>query len=250
MKKSILFGVLAMFAVSAMSVQNGNAQNEETLKQTQQEVKAENSKKDDKNNQTINRPKVHSEVQQVNPNGAPIHKGKGKKGTMKTETGSIKNDAKPQNNKNIEPKADGKDDQKGGQKKDTKTVKNKVNASEPQMRDVQKGGQKNDAKAEKKDANGEPVMRDVQKGGQKNDAKAEKKDAKGEPVMRNAQPQSQSNVQAQPKTQKPDYNKETVGKNVKSGNKVSAKPQQENAVRPKMKNTATTNTATSDKKDK
>ena len=70
MKRSMLFGVLAMFAVSAMSVQNLNAQNEVKTNQAAQ--------------QSINDPKAKEEQQVGNAEQSPV----------KGENGKVTNDTK------------------------------------------------------------------------------------------------------------------------------------------------------------
>lgn len=154
MKKSIIFGVLALFAVSALSVQNVNAQNGTTVKN---QPKKENVKQDAKQTpakptQAINEPKVKVQQDQENAQkGAPIHKVKGNKtskNTMTRETTMKKENNQSQQNA------------KG----------------EPQMKDMQKPGQKNDAKVETKKAS-EPAMRSAQPQ-QKTDVQARPKEVK------------------------------------------------------------------------
>jgi hypothetical protein len=203
MKKSIIFGVLAMFAVSALSVQNVNAQNGTTVKTqpTKENVKADQKEQPKNPTQAANEPKVKVQQDQENAQkGAPIHKVKGNKSSKKTmtrETTMKKENNQSQQNAN----------------------------GEPQMKDMQKPGQKNDAKAVTKKAGTEPAVKDMQKPqGQKNDAKAETKKASSEPAMRTTQPKNET--KAQKKEVKPDYN---------TSGKTTLKPRQENATRPKMK---------------
>ena len=154
MKKSIIFGVLALFAVSALSVQNVNAQNGTTVKTqpTKENVKADQKEQPKNPTQAANEPKVKVQQDQENAQkGAPIHKVKGNKtskNTMTRETTMKKENNQSQQNA------------KG----------------EPQMKDMQKPGQKNDAKVETKKAN-EPAMRNAQPQ-QKNDVQARPKQVK------------------------------------------------------------------------
>lgn len=151
MKKSIIFGVLAMFAVSAMSIQNVNAQNGTTAKK--EAVKQDSKQKPSKPTQAINEPKAKPQINQEDKTskGAPIHKAKGN-----TSKNTMKKDGKMQkesNQQNVNVNGNGKTEGK-----------------------AVKPGQKNDAKAEIK-KEGQPAMRTAQPQ-QKTDVKAQKKEQK------------------------------------------------------------------------
>jgi len=226
MKKSIIFGVMAMFAISALSIQNVNAQNEVGKKSDQKVVKEEPNA--GQSNQAINMPKEKPQQSDqeytTTKNAAPSQgtngsvNAQGIKGKMKKGNETIKNDAQ-QNNAN--------------------------GNNEPQVKDKQKGGVK---VGEKKDANAnEPAVRDKQKGGVK---VGEKSDANAnEPTMRNAQPQEKPDVQVKKKEMKPEYNSKdeqklkkmdaTVGKKLKNKD-ANAKPS--NLAKPKIKKEQNTTT--------
>ena len=143
-----------MFAVSALSVQNVNAQNETTVKNqpNKENVKQDAKQTPAKPTQAINEPKVKEQQNQENAQkGAPIHKVKGNNSSKKTMTRETT--MKKENNQSQQ------------------NVK-----GDPQMKDMQKPGQKNDAKAETKKAS-EPTMRSAQPQ-QKNDVQARPKQVK------------------------------------------------------------------------
>ena len=148
-----------MFAVSALSVQNVNAQNADV-------------KKDNTTQAAQPKQKVQSNEETAKTTGAPIHKAQGNtsKKTLKKET-TMKNDAKQAQQNSNEPVM--RDMQKPGQKNDAKAETKKT--TEPVMRDMQKPGQKNDAKAETKKAE-EPAMRSSRPQGY--DAQAQPKQVK------------------------------------------------------------------------
>ena len=144
MKKSIIFGVLAMFAVSAMSIQNVNAQNGTTAKK--EAVKQDSKQKPSKPTQAINEPKAKPQINQEDKTskGAPIHKAKGN-----TSKNTMKKDGKMQkesNQQNVNVNGNGKTEGK-----------------------AVKPGQKNDAKAEIK-KEGQPAMRTAQPSFWKNES--------------------------------------------------------------------------------
>ena len=165
MKKSIIFGVLAMFAVSAVSV---NAQ--EPVNQKNEPKKETVKDKSQKANpvQSANQNKTKGD-----PNSEGVTPAKPKKGGEK-----VKNDVDSQKTGKTGPAVN--DVQKPKQKNDAKVEKTN---NEPQMKDVQKPKQKNDAKVEK--TNNEPQMKDVQKPKVKPENKAQKKNK--EPLMKDVQ---------------------------------------------------------------
>lgn len=154
MKKSIIFGVLAMFAVSAVSVnaQVPANQKNEPKKET---VKDKSQKANPVQSANQNKTKGDANSEGVAP-------AKPKKGSER-----VKNDVTNQKADKTGPAMN--DVQKPKQKSDAKVQeKNK----EPQMKDVQKPQVKPENKAEKK--NKEPLMKDVQKPKIKNEGKQDK----------------------------------------------------------------------------
>ena len=147
MKRSILFGVLAMFAVSALSIQNLNAQNED-------------DKTNNNSTQAIIQPKDKPQ-----DNGEKTIK---KDGDNKKPTQAI-NETKPKPQVDASKDAD-KNSQDG--KKDGTIQKEDPKA--PAMRSANPNG-KNDVKANKTDKPKRPKLIKEKKA--KNDAKAEEKKA-------------------------------------------------------------------------
>ena len=100
MKRSILFGVLAMFAVSALSVQNLNAQNEEKVGKTTQATSKEQPKS---STNAINEPKDK-------PQASEEANTKGNSGVQKDaqEPEMMRDMQKPQGEKNVSVQKEGK----------------------------------------------------------------------------------------------------------------------------------------------
>ena len=184
MKKSIIFGVLAMFAVSAMSIQNVNAQNGTTAKK--EAVKQDSKQKPSKPTQAINEPKEKPQMNQEEKTqkGAPIHKAKGNtsKNTMQ-KPGKMQKESNSQN-VNVNGQNEGK---------------------------AVKPGQKNDAKAEIK-KEGQPAMRTAQPQ-QKTDVKVQKKeqkpDYKNERVKTDTKVDRKNAGQPQPNAVRPKIKKDS-----------------------------------------
>lgn len=209
MKKSIIFGVLAMFAVSAVSVnaQVPANQKNEPKKET---VKDKSQKANPVQSANQNKTKGDANSEGVAP-------AKPKKGSER-----VKNDVTNQKADKTGPAMN--DVQKPKQKSDAKVQeKNK----EPQMKDVQKPKQKSDAKVQEK--NKEPQMKDVQKPQVKPENKAEKKNK--EPLMKDVQKPKIKNEGKQDKSKV----------NVDKGT-TATKPKQK-----KEGNTSTTSGKTGDK---
>ena len=165
MKKSIIFGVLAMFAVSAMSIQNVNAQNGTTAKK--EAVKQDSKQKPSKPTQANNEPKEKPQMNQEEKTskGAPIHKAKGNtsKNTMQ-KPGKMQKESNSQN-VNVNGQNEGKA-VKPGQKKEQKpdyknervkpdTKIDRKNAGQPQPNAVRPKIKK-DSQTEKKTTGSNP----------------------------------------------------------------------------------------------
>ena len=115
MKKSVLFGVLAFFAVSAMSVQNANAQNTTVKKSAKTEQKA-----------TLSTNKAQSASENAKPVVKSSNAQKELKGTEKEAV--LKNGKAPKQVQTADKKA--KQDVKAAEKK----VKNDVKAADKQVK--------------------------------------------------------------------------------------------------------------------
>ena len=234
MKRSILFGVLAMFAVSALSVQNVNAQDETTTKKPSVEKPQINTteqapaNKDGKSTNAINEPKEK-------PSPIKVDEGKttdGKVDGKNQEPQSMRDMQKPQGEKNTAV-------QKSAKK--SKVVEKTNKKSSPKK--IKSTKMKNDAKpsvnseTEKNQGKeGKPAMK--KETTMKSDAKQEvntenkKDDNNGKPAMKkettmknDAKPSVNSETEKkQGKENKPAMKKETTMKNdAKQGVKTENK---------------------------
>ena len=125
MKKSVLFGVLAFFAVSAMSVQNANAQNVTVKKSAKTEQKATLSTN-------------MSQAQSASENAKPVVKSTNaqKEYTEAEKEAMLKNGKAPKQVQSADKKA--KQDVKAAGKK----VKSDVKAADKQVKKAAKTGEK------------------------------------------------------------------------------------------------------------
>ena len=134
MKKSVLFGVLAFFAVSAMSVQNANAQNTTVKKSAKTEQKATLS---------TNKAQAQSASENAKPDVKPINAQK--EYTEAEKEAMLKNGKAPKQVQSADKKA--KQDVKAAGKK----VKSDVKAADKQVKkDVKRAEKKTKAQRDEK----------------------------------------------------------------------------------------------------
>lgn len=194
-----------MFAISAMSVQNVNAQNEneKVNPAAKQEVGKVDTKKVEQDqpkalNQSVNDPKKKDNSQvDDQQQGAPIHKIQGKKGAIQKNNDPIKNDAQSEQNKIDENQQQGApvhkmEGKKGAIKKSDKPIKNDAQSQEVNANDKKATGHgAANLKAKSKKA---AIQKDIKP--IKNDAQAEQKEENNQPKVGGETPNN--NLQVKP----------------------------------------------------
>lgn len=189
-----------MFAISAMSVQNVNAQNEN--EKVNPAAKQEVGKKVEQEqpkalNQSVNDPKKKDNSQVDEQQGAPIHKIQGKKGAIQKNNDPIKNDAQSEQNKIDENQQQGApvhkmEGKKGAIKKSDKPIKNDAQSQEVNANDKKATGHgAANLKAKSKKA---AIQKDIKP--IKNDAQAEQKEENNQPKVGGETPNN--NLQVKP----------------------------------------------------
>lgn len=248
MKRSMLFGVLAIFAVSAMSVQNLNAQNDVKVNKTTQAInepkpkpQANQANSDESTAKKSSEINSNAQIQKDNsqePMTRSMQEPQGSKNELKAEQKN-KNKSLDRTNKNQRPKmkkANKGEKIKNNIKTDNKDPKENPSGTNPKMKKYDGEKIKNNAQVENKDSNEKPKT---------NNPKMTKN--KGEKIQNNIQsgsidsnkeiqyedPHNKNKANAQGKLQKKD---------------VPAKPN--SVIGPKVKTEKQTNTNGKNEADK